>query len=62
MGKGVKEADEYITCERCKRWIIFSEKECGFSFNEVRNKEYEYGMCKLEMKIESGSAGEGEKC
>ena len=30
-----------------------SEEECGFSFKEARNKEYECGMCKLEMMIES---------
>ena len=53
MGKGVKEMNEYIMCEKCKRWIVFSEEECGFSFKEARNKEYECGMCKLEMVIES---------
>ena len=53
MGKGVKESDEYILSEKCKRWIMFSEEECGFSFKEARNKEYECGMHKLEMMIES---------
>ena len=36
----------------CKRWLIFSEEECGFSFKEARRKEYECGMCKLEMIME----------
>ena len=39
-------------CERCKRWLGFSKKECGFSFKEARGKEYTCGMCKLEMIIE----------
>ena len=53
MGKGVKEADEYIMYEKCKRWIVFSEEECSFSFKEITNNEYECGMCRLEMKIEN---------
>ena len=40
--------------ERCKRWIVFSIKECGFSFKESRNREYECGMCKLQVMIKSG--------
>ena len=52
MGKGVKEMNEDIMCERCKRWIVFSE-ECMFSFMEARNKEYECRMCRSEMIIES---------
>ena len=52
MGKGVKECVESIICERCKRWLVFSEEECGFSFREDKKKDYEYCMCKLEMMIE----------
>ena len=40
-------------CERCKRWKVFNEEESGFSFKEARNKEYECGICKLEMRIDS---------
>ena len=29
-----------------------SEEEYGFSFKEARKKEYECGMCKLEMMTE----------
>ena len=42
-----------ISYVRCKRWIIFSEGECSFSFKEARIKECECGICKLGMKIES---------
>ena len=38
MGKGVKDSVEYIMCERHKRWVVFSEEECGFSFQEARKK------------------------
>ena len=51
MGKGGKEMNEYIMWERCKRWIVFSEK-CRFNFKDARNKEYECGMYRLEMGIE----------
>ena len=56
MGKGVKECVKCIMCERCKRWLVFSE-ECGFSYMEAIRKEYQWGMSKLEIKIE----GEREK-
>ena len=39
-------------CDRCKRWLDFSEEECGFSFKEASKKEYEWGMCMLEMIFE----------
>ena len=38
--------------ERCKKWLVFSEEECGYSFKEARRKKYECGMCKLEKVIE----------
>ena len=41
-----------IFCERCKRWLVFSKEECGYSFKEVRRKEYECGTCKLQKMIE----------
>ena len=28
-------------------------EDCGYSFKEARRKEYVWGMCKLEMMIES---------
>ena len=52
MGKGVQECLELNMYERWKRWLDFSEEEYGFSFKEARRKEYECGMCKLEMMIE----------
>ena len=39
-------------CDRSKRCLVFSEEKCGFSFKEASKKEYECGMCKLEMMIE----------
>ena len=45
-------------CQKCKRWLVFIEEECGFSFKEARRKEYECGMCKLEIMIE-GERKEG---
>ena len=39
--------------ERCIRWLVLSEEECGISINEAREKEYEYWLYKLEMMIES---------
>ena len=41
-------------CKRCKRWLVFSDEEFGYSFKEARRKEYECGMCKLEKGIEDG--------
>ena len=52
MGKGVKECVQLIMCERYKKWLVFHEEECGYSFNEARRKEYECVMCKLEKVIE----------
>ena len=43
---------EMIFCERCKRWLVFSKEECGYSFKEARRKEYECGTCKLQKMIE----------
>ena len=42
-----------VMCEKCKRLLVFSEEECGFSFKEAKKKDYECGMCKLEMMIEA---------
>ena len=46
MGKGTKEYVQLIMCERYKKWLVFSEEECGYGFKESRRKEYECGMCK----------------
>ena len=39
-------------CERYKKWLVFSDEQCGYSFKESRRKEYECYMCKLEKVIE----------
>ena len=36
---------KFVICERCK-------EEYEFSFKGARRKEYECGMCKLEMMFE----------
>ena len=51
MGKGGKECVELIMCDECERWLVFSEKECGFSFKEAKKKTV-WGMGNLEMMIE----------
>ena len=35
----MKESMEYIKCKSCKRWLVFSKEECGFSFKEARKKK-----------------------
>ena len=30
---------ELIICDRCKRWIVFSEEERGFSFKKARKEK-----------------------
>ena len=39
-------------CERHKRWLVFSEEECGFSLKEAGVKDYECNKCKLEIEGE----------
>ena len=35
MGKEVKEYVQLILGEGCKKWLVFSEEECGYSFKEA---------------------------
>ena len=55
MGKGVKEYVEYIIWIRFKSWVVFIKDKCSFSFKGTWKKEYEYGMCKLEIIIKCKS-------